>query len=175
MGMLDWAALEERFRKLVTPHQSIWIDHQTGATGSIWHLACSGDMQARAEFCELSTIAGRKLGELPQEILPEGVRLERDAMHRWFAMIEANTASMDRGMYGELTNPEGESIGYISSHRIDSPARDSARVCLRLASIPRPDTDVSVIRKVWRVVSENPLVSGIIAAIIGGVVLAILL
>lgn len=178
--MLSWSDLEERFRSLKTPSPSIWIDHQTGDAADVWSVSSGGDIQARALFCEISAIAGRKLAGYLAEALPDRVKTEQNPMHRWFALLELSTASTDAGVVGEMKSPDGETVGLVATHRIDDPVRDSIRMCLRLGSLDSWGTasepeEPGRFHWIWNVVTQNPLVVAIIAAIVGAVVTVILI
>lgn len=186
--MESWVELERRFQELVPALQYSRLDYQWGAAGEHWRLAGGADFAMRVRFEALARLAGVRLADTAIADFPPDITAEADPTIRWYRGLVKMTGLFRHGHVAQQLNADGTGAGWLYTGSVDKPAEASIVLCLRMAAhdapqhpVPQPvamardPTSPTRGSGVRQLITENPLVSGILATIIGGLILALLL
>jgi hypothetical protein len=179
--MPTWRELEAEFRDLRAVLRYSRIDAQWGTSGEYWRLAGSNDSNARRRFEALAYTAGEKLSETlksspgsHQEVL-----FESDPIRRWYKGIWKIGDNFEYAFTAQELDDNGKVVGHIYTGSIEDPAEASSVFCLELAArFPEREHDPSDQRSFLSVFWEKygtPITIGVIATVLGGLILAVLL
>jgi hypothetical protein len=184
--MPSWQELETRFSEVVPGMKGARVDGQWGSAGEYWRVAAYFDLNTKKLFETIARIAGKKLEEVLQsgrtpddELLAEG-----DPAIRWYKAIWKISGAFQHMMPGQELDKDDNVVGVIYLGSIPDIAECSVTLCLEMQArhpekqaVPvqqTPGDNLSSFQRFWDKYGV-PIITAIIATIIGGLLLALIL
>ena len=136
--MNSWHELEQRFRALAPALRHYRLDAQWGAAGEFWRITGSTNGPTTTEYEILSTM----VGQLLERMLSKKIEADKtllaivDPKIRWYNALKLLSPSFGGFSYGEQTNDDKSSAGFIFTGSIRPFAEASANLCLTFHTKP---------------------------------------
>ena len=167
---MTWAELEQRFAELRAGLRFTRLDYQWGDAGIHYRLAVGADKSAQARFRAIASLAGKKL---PSSVRSAPADLGNSDEHEWYEALKSRSGLFRTEIAGEITR-DGQPAGFVYSGSVQEPVEASIVLCLQMAAVDG-DLPSAVVPRRSRVaiVVEHPVISGVLATIIGGLLLAL--
>jgi hypothetical protein len=181
--MLTWTDLEKQFHGLEAQLRFARLDgHWGGTAGEHWRVAGALDSVASRRFEALAALAGQKLRAVVSQHSTafEHVHSAPDGATAWYRSLARTSSAFRNDLVAYERDDNGNICGHIYGGSLERPAESSAVLCLQLqaeyadeplaSEAPRePEHSPTFLEKY-----AVPILIGVIATVVGGLLLAIL-
>jgi hypothetical protein len=128
--MISWKDLRAEFEALGPGLRDARLDYQGGAAGEYRTIAGGADLIARKKFESISRLAGKRVVDVPAEMLHSEVSADTNPLSGWYHTLRCHSQLYEPDPPAYQIEEDG-SRGLLYGGSIRRPAEVSAMLCLQ--------------------------------------------